>query len=186
MSIFKRINSFISEEPQNKDYTKKTLEELEYEWSPYKTTPHKFFLKWGGALYNALRNTVSTSLFDMANREGDEQEANIMQVKAVEEVFKIGLKRYGYNSIKALTGGTDLKNKALVQVKQMFGLKPSLRLDAKEEIIKDSICEFWDGFQREYFNAFHDKKGYVRLWDAKHVGKLFEYECFGATTWRGF
>lgn len=119
------------------------------------------------------------------NQEGSDQEANIIQVKMVEEVFSICLNRYGYKSVGALMGDTSGISKLTSTVKQMFGLKPVKRLDAKEEIIKESVCEFWDGFQRWYYNTYHDMKGYVRPYDAKHVGKLFEYELSGATGWRG-
>lgn len=185
MKLLNKICTFINTPPKNEDYSSKSLHEMEYEWGPFKMTPRRFFNIWGEKLFKSLRDTVDTSLFGMMNREGAEQETNIIQVKMVEEVFSICLDRYGYKSVGSLIGDYSGVNKLTATVKQMFGLKPVKRLDAKEEIIKESICEFWDGFQRHYYNAFHDEKGYVRPYDAKYVGKLFEYEISGATGWRG-
>lgn len=186
MSILNKICTFITSPPKNEDYSSKSLSEMELEWNPFKMTPQQFFNKWGGKLYKSLRDTVDTSPFGMINREGAEQEANIIQVKIVEEVFSICLDRYGYKSVGSLMGDISGVNKLTAKVKQMLGMKPVSRLDAKEEIIKESVCEFWDGFQRHYYNVFHDEKGYVRPHDAKYVGKLFEYELSGITGWRGF
>lgn len=185
MKLLNKICAFINTPPKNEDYSSKSLIEMELEWSSFKMTPSQFFDKWGKKLFNSLKDTVDTSMFAMMNREGSEQEANIIQVKMVEEVFSICLDRYGYKSVGALMGDSSGVNKLATTVKQIFGVRPVKRLDAKEEIIKESVCEFWDGFQRRYYDMFHDKKGYVRPYDAKHVGKLFEYELSGATGWRG-
>lgn len=186
MNLLNKINSFIHTPPKNEDYSSKSLSEMELEWDPFKMTPCQFFDKWGQKLFKSLSDTVDTSLFGMMNREGAEQEANITQVKMVEEVFSICLDRYGYKSVGSLMGDLSGFNKIGVKIKQMFGMKPVSRLDAKEEIIKESVCEFWDGFQRRYYDTYHDMEGYVRPYDAKYVGKLFEYELSGITGWRGF
>lgn len=185
MKILDKIYTFINTPPKNEDYSSKSLSEMELEWDSFKMTPYRFFNKWGRKLFDSLHDTIDTSLFGVMNREEAEQEANIVQIKMVEEVFSICLDRYGYKSVGALMGDTGGVSKLTATVKQMFGLKPAKRLDAKEEIIKESVCEFWDGFQRHYYDAFHDKKGYVRPYDAKHIGRLFEYEISGATGWRG-
>lgn len=185
MKLLNKICTFINTPPKNEDYSSKSLSELELEWSSFKMTPSQFFDKWGEKLFKSLSDTVGTSLFSIMNREGAEQEANIIQVKMVEEVFSICLNRYGYKSVGVLMGDTGGVSKLTATVKQMFGMKPVKRLDTKEEIIKEAVCEFWDGFQRWYYNTYHDMKGYVRPYDAKHVGKLFEYELSGATGWKG-
>lgn len=185
MKLLNKICTFINTPPKNEDYSSKSLSEMELEWSSFKMTPCQFFDKWGKKLFTSLRDTNDTSLFGVMNREGSEQEANIIQVKMVEEIFSICLDRYGYKSVGALMGNISGGSKLTATVKQMFGMKPVKRLDAKEEIIKNSVCEFWDGFQRWYYDTYHDMKGYVRPYDAKHVGKLFEYELSGATGWRG-
>lgn len=185
MNILNKLNSFINASPKNGDYSSKSLSEMELEWEPFNSTPQNFFNKWGEKLFKSLQDTVDTSIFAMINREGSEQEANITQVKMVEEVFTICLQRYGYRSIGQLTGETDYFNKAKNTIKQMLGLIPTNRLDAKAEIIKDSVCEFWDGFQRIYYNTYHNEKGYVRPYKPEHVGKLFTYELSGVNGWKG-
>lgn len=186
MNLLDKICTFINSPPKNEDYSSKSLVEMEFEWEPFKMTPRRLFNKWGEKLYKSLRDTVDTSLFGIMNREEAEQEVNIIQVKIVEEVFSICLDRYGYKNVGSLMGDISGVNKLTAKVKQMFGMKPVSRLDTKEEIIKNSVCEFWDGFQRHYYNAFHDEEGYVRPYDVKYVGKLFEYELSGITGWRGF
>lgn len=186
MNLLNKICTFVTSPPKNEDYSSKSLSEMELEWGSFKMTPCQFFDKWGRKLFNSLHDTIDTSLFGMINREGSEQEANIIQVNMVEEVFSICLNRYGYKSIGDLIGTRSATHRLTSTVKQMFGVRPMKRLDAKEEIIKESVCEFWDGFQRWYYDTYHDMKGYVRPYDAKYVGKLFEYELSGATGWRGF
>lgn len=186
MKLIDKICTFINTPLKNEDYSSKSLSEMELEWDPFKMTPCQFFDKWGRKLFKSLKDTVDTSIFGMMNQEGSEQEANIIQVKMVEEVFSICLNRYGYKSIGDLMGTRSAAYRLTSTVKQMFGVRPAKRLDAKEEIIKESVCEFWDGFQRRYYDMFHDERGYVRPYDAKYVGKLFEYEISGTTGWRGF
>lgn len=186
MKLLSKFNNFVNTEPRNERYSPKSLHTIEYEWGAIGITPGQFCNKYGKKLFRALKGTVDTSLFGIANMEGSEQEANIVQVELVEKVFSICLERYGYKSFDSLMGDRSSVNRLTATVKQMFGIRPVKRLDAKEEIIKDSVCEFWDGFQRIYYNTYHDEKGYVRPYDAKYVGKLFEYELSGVHGWKGF
>lgn len=190
MDIFKKmansIHSLWVDGPKHSDYSQKTLDEIEYEWHPYGITPKIFFEKWGEKLFKALSDTVDTSYWGMFNREGSEQEANLIQEKMVEDVIAIGLKRYGYRSTGELVGDKKYGNTLLRWAKQSVGIYEP-RLDAKEEIIRNSICEFWDGFQRRYYDAYHDRENYVRPFSPEYVGKLFKYELAyhgKLSTWR--